>query len=227
VIETAAQRVEHAAAFLHAVEGAQDRRDVLGRQLAPLRQQDQFGRRFALAADAVGQGDERLHRGRNLGERGDQIALGGLDALADGDFFMRLQQLPPSDVLQVDTDQVHVFAADPRLERLFLLLVVEIALLFDVLRRKGLRLLVFEQPLRVDVVRLRAVHVLVVLHVEAELLRAVVPVEHLSLARGVVPLDQRLPPGSGFEGQRFWPRGCLRHGISFLQGCCLSGFVVW
>jgi hypothetical protein len=76
------------------------------------------GRRISSAAGspfvrtALGERNHRLHGGRNVTERSDEIALRLFDPLADRDFFMRLEQFAPADVLQVDANEIDVFASE-------------------------------------------------------------------------------------------------------------------
>ena len=165
-------------------------------QLAALGQQDQLGGRIALRADAIGERDERLHRAGDVGQRRDQIALRVLDALADLDFLVRLQQLALADVLQVDADEVDILARDAGLGR-------------------AARRLRVPRPSSAAAIGwsanasgssswsrrsgshewLTVVGIVAAVDVEAEVLRALTPVEHVRLPRRVVPLDERLARG--------------------------------
>jgi hypothetical protein len=82
---------------------------MLVAKLAAFGQQDQFGRRVALRADAVGERDQRLEGGRDPDERRHEIVLRLLDTQADRRFLLGFQQLPLADVLQVQTNEVDVF----------------------------------------------------------------------------------------------------------------------
>src|SRR5207237_1215996 len=75
--------------------------------------------RIGVRLDASGEGDQRLHRARNVAEHGDELFDRVLDPLADLAFLRRLQQLALADVLQVHPHQVDILAAagDARLER--------------------------------------------------------------------------------------------------------------
>jgi hypothetical protein len=126
-----------------------------------------------------------------------------LDPLADGHFLVRLQQLPSSDVLEVDTYQVDVLSTDSRFEALFFLLVLLLLLelgFVHMLMDERFRFIVFEHPLwRAERNRFL---VFMLGDSEPELLGAMMPVENVRLPRRVVPLDQRFPPASGLEGER-------------------------
>jgi hypothetical protein len=159
-------------------------------QLAAFGQENQLGRRFTFAADSVGQRDERLHRRRNVAEGHHQVALRVFDAFADNALLSRLEQLPLANVLQVDTDEVDLFAADgrPGFELFFFVG-------FDGLVFEGLGLLLVENLLGAGRERLTGVLQLVVgLDRQPEFLGAMAPVQDVRLLGRIAPVDERLPP---------------------------------
>jgi hypothetical protein len=104
---------------------------------------------------------------------------------------------------------VDVFTADTRLQppfpfRLLWFRFLELVLIVDMLRREGLWFLLLQQLFGLDVGP-ALIRVFAVRHRQAELLRAMMPVEDVRLARRIVPFDQRFTPASGRE--REWRRG--------------------
>ena len=195
IVQLDAKLVDAAPVLLDAVEGAQHRRDVLLLQFAAFRQQDQFGRRITLAAHPLGQREQRLNGVGNVAQRCGQVALRLLDALAERHFFVRLQQLSSTDVLEVDADQIDVLATNTWFETLllfllgFFLVFLAFDVFFHVLRDEGFRLIVLQSSGCFDAERNRLL-VLVFGHREPEFLSAMVPVEDVRLPGRIVPLDQ-------------------------------------
>jgi hypothetical protein len=94
----------------NAAEGLERRRDLFGVEFPPVGQQDEFGRRRGPLLHLVRQAQQGLQCARHLRQRRLQCPPGVLDPLADGLLFLRFEQAASTHVLQVDTDEVQVFA---------------------------------------------------------------------------------------------------------------------
>ena len=184
-------------------------------QLAALGQQDQLRGRLALRTDAVGQGDERLDRRRNLGERDHKVLLGVFDPLPDGHLFVRFEQPALADVLEVQPDEIDVLTADAFLAFRLLRRGLLVGRHVLVGKRFGLLLV---QDLRGGLAE-RLSFFLALVDFQAEVVRPLAPVEHVRLTRRILPFDERLPPASGAERERLG--GLLGHRYPReMQGCC-------
>jgi hypothetical protein len=149
-----------------------------------------------------------------------------LDALANLDFLMRLQQFALADVLQVHADEVDVVSRHASLERLpFFVFIrlglgerLEIVAPADGLIRKRLRLFLFEESARLNaVVRLTFLGVFPFVNGETVILSAVMPVQNLGLACRA-PLNQRAAFATRLEGKRGRMRGFPGHDVWNCKG---------
>jgi len=132
-----------------ACERPQDRADLLGFELASVRQQDELRCWNALAANRVRQREERLTRRWNCRELGKNVALRDFDCSAYLLFLVGLQQLSPPDMSQVHAGQVELFLWESSLWRFFDFFGLQ-GLAFSVFERliiERFRLFFFEEPL--------------------------------------------------------------------------------
>lgn len=89
-------------------ERVEHRRDVLQRQLSAVREENQLCRQGRLLADLIGKTPECRPRARNIGE---VIQDGGARRLHQPAKFLFLggfEQRPPSDVPQIETNEIDV-----------------------------------------------------------------------------------------------------------------------
>src|SRR5581483_7601 len=101
-----------------AIDRPQDRGDLSGLELAAVRQQHELGGRRFAALDEVRQVRQRIDDARNRRQRFDDASARPVEALAEVDLLLRLQERTPSELLQVSADRIDFGPAGARLERL-------------------------------------------------------------------------------------------------------------
>ena len=181
-----------------AIEGLQHRRDALRLQLATVGQQDQLRGGRALL-HLIAEREQRAHGAGNHPEHRLQFAAGLFDALADLLFVLGLEELPFADVLEIHAHEIEVFARRAGRGGQFLLgLGVGFGLALS-----AQRLVVFFVDMLVlerlgivlgDELARRQDHCLIrfVAGLEPEFVGALTPVEHVCVAIGLRPVDQRI-----------------------------------
>ena len=179
-------------------EGFHHRRNALRLQLAAVGQENELRGGRALL-HLVGEREQRVHRAGNHAERRLQFPAGLLDALANLLFVLGLEELPLTDVFEIHADQIEVFPrrgdrggyflfgfsfdlAVPLSPQGTIVFVVQVL----ILERLGIVL--------GDELARRQDHCLIrfVAGLEPEFVGALTPVEHVCVALGLRPVDQRV-----------------------------------
>ena len=196
-----------------AVEGFEDRCDVILPELAAVGEQDELGSRRALF-HLVAQRQQGAHGARNHPERCLHLAARLLDAPADLLLLFGLEQLAAAHVFQVDAYEIEIFPSRSRLRRLFPFFFF-VVIPFDLgaqrfvafvhhLVVEGLGVVLFDQlPCREH-----DRFVGLVGGNDPEFVRPLPPVEHVGVLIGLRPVDQGIrvvagaaaPPGSRRRG---------------------------
>ncbi len=184
----------------HALKRREHAGDVLFLQLAAVGQQDQLRRRRRPFLHFGGEGEESVQRARDRAEHRLQIGARILDAAPDRLFLLGGEELALADGLQVQADEIEIFPRDAGLELPFFLFsgaapraleifLLDVDVVAGTMTLVGLGFFFVDEAVgrQHDVLRFVGVHG----GHEAELVRALAPVEHVRVVLGLVPIDQR------------------------------------
>jgi hypothetical protein len=169
--------------------------DFVRRELAAIGQQNQFRRRCRASLHRFRERDERLQRGGNGRDRGEELAPRHLDAPTDFLFFACRQKLASRDAGEIRANEIDLNLGNAGLRRFFQFVRAELFSfgLVNVLIFESLGFLIVQQPLRsFDHSRCTWFRFVVpcVYWDESKLVRPLSPIQHVIIPVWVPPIDE-------------------------------------